>query len=354
MIDESLLSRLQRSKFFFIAYLSIPFIIFAVTQNKQSFYMYFIMSLLLCFLACILRIVREEDKKDYDLGILTAVKIINIATILYTPKYVWIINGIIINTLLINFIRRHSKVGFSEIWNNRVFFALYTTLYLVIFYKSVPTEPLLASYGILLSGLFVYSLYCAKKTNMFYRGLLYGAVSIVMVILIGRYSVEKLSMFYLYVEAVFVGLAYVCYLNWYNYFVYLHYLPFVKKKKAHLFFNTDTLLNIIGIVGLFVVTMNYPLTKATVINSCIVAIAIWILYSTAMGLLNLGETAQDIAEHDEDKEVTAYFKSLPETIRRKIQKEVEVISDRKERCKRCKAIYEKINSLPDFMKNLGE
>ena len=187
MIDESLLSRLQRSKFFFIAYLSIPFIIFAVTQNKQSFYMYFIMSLLLCFLACILRIVREEDKKDYDLGILTAVKIINIATILYTPKYVWIINGIIINTLLINFIRRHSKVGFSEIWNNRVFFALYTTLYLVIFYKSVPTEPLLASYGILLSGLFVYSLYCAKKTNMFYRGLLYGAVSIVMVILIGRY-----------------------------------------------------------------------------------------------------------------------------------------------------------------------
>ena len=315
--------------------------------------LYFIATLIFAFLICIFRIVNDEDKRDYDIGVLTIVKIANISLILYTPKIVWIISGLIIFSLFLMFCYRHSRIGFAELLKNKTFFVLYMSLYLLIFFRSVhQCGWLLGIYGVQLSFVFAYLLHCALRTNMFYRGILYGSISIITLILIGRYSCDKLSMFYLYVEAVFIGLCYVCYLNWYNYYIYLNYLPFVRKRKANLFFDKNILLNIIGFVALTVVLLDLPLTKLTIINSGLIALVIWSLYSAIIGFFNLGKTGKDISDYDNDEEILRYYQSLPENIKLKIQKEMEEIRERKQRCRACREIYDKLESMPRFMKSI--
>lgn len=349
MVSGRLSGYIQDSKSFFICYLSLPFLLFAMTNNKKVFYFYLIGTLLLTFLVCIFRIVREEGKKDYDIGILSAVKFANICTILYTPKPVWIISGLIIFTLFFSFCYRHSRIGFAEIKKHKFFFTLYTTLYLTLFFRSVQTDWLLGVYGIQLAVIFSYSVLCALKTNMFYRGILYGSASLITLVLIGRYSVENLSMFYIYIESVFIGLCYICYLNWYNRFLYLYYLPFVKKQASNRFFDKITLMNIVGIVALVVAILNLPLTKLIIINSCLAAVFIWIAYSAIIGFMNLGDNAKDISDHENDEEIIRYYESLPAYIRIKVINEIKEISERKERCKACQKIRERLDRMPKFM-----
>lgn len=348
-----LLNSMQRSKIFFIGYLSIPFALFAVTQYEPVFYAYFLASLLFLLILCIIRIAKDEDRKDYDLGILTIVKIANICTILYTPKEVWIVSGLIIFTFFMSFCHRHSRIGFNDISKKKFSFTLYLALFLILWFKTVDFSLLLGVYGIQLAFVFAYLLLCALRTNMFYRGILYGSVALITLVLIGRYSVQELSMFYLYVESVFIGLCYLCYLNWYNHFVYLHYLPFVRKQKSNRFFAVEPLFNMVAIVAACVVLLNYPLTKTVIINSCLTSVFVWILYSTVVGVFNLGENSKDIADYYNDEEIILYYESLPFNIKLKIKKEVETIWERRERSKKYQEICEALDSLPEFLKHIG-
>lgn len=345
--------RLQDSKIFFLSYLSLPFVLCELTNNNQIFYFYFIATLILVLLTCILRILRKDGNKDYDIAALTVIKIGNICTILYTPKPVWIISGLIIFSLFLSFAYRHSRIGAAEITKHKFYFFLYLALYLTIFFKSVPCGYLLGIYGVQLAFVFSYLLLCALKTKMFYRGILYGSASMITLVLIGRYSVETLSMFYLYVESVFIGLCYVCYLNWYKYGVYMHFLSFVKKRKKYRFFNLISLMHTIAIVALAIIVFDLPLTKAVIIDSCLAAALIWIAYSAVIGFLNLGENSKDIADYDDDDEIIQYYLSLPEQIKLNIKNEIVEFKARKQRCNECKQIYDKLNSMPKFMQHIN-
>lgn len=353
MYIDRLFKIIQDSKAFFIGYLGLPFVLFAVTHYKPIFYGYFLATLAFTFIICMWRIVSEEDKKDYDIGLLTIVKTANICTILYTPKVVWIISGLIIFTFFLTFCHRHSRIGLSEIIKDKFFFTLYTSLFLILWFKSVECDWLLAVYGVQLAFAFSYLLLSALRTNMFYRGILYGSAGMITLVLIGRYSVQQLSMFYLYVESIFIGLCYLCYLNWYNHFVYLHYLPFVRRQKSIHFFSRDSLINIIAIVAIGVALFDYPLTKAVVINSCLISVFTWILYSAAVGIFNLGESSKDIADYDDDEEIIRYYESLPDHIKANIQKEIDELRERKKRSKKHQEICESLDGLPKFMKHIG-
>ena len=354
MASEKIFSYIQNSKAFFIGYLILPFALVEVTKNTKIFYFYFIVTLLFMLAVCLYRIVNEEDKRDWDIVFLSVVKIANIATILYTPKFIWIVSGLIIFSLFLVFSYRHSRIGFSDIFKHKFFFSLYVALYLTLFFRSVhPDNLLLKIYGVQLAFCFAYLLLCALKTKLFYRGILFGAASIITLVLIGRYSVETLSMFYLYVESVFIGLGYVCYLNWYNHYVYLHYLPFVKKQAVHKFFDKMSLMNIIGIVALAVIVLNLPLTKVTIINSSFIAVFIWTCYSAVAGFLNLGENSKDIAEYEDDEEIINYYESLPNEVQLKIKNEIDEIRAREKRCKDCRKIFDQLNKRQKFIEHIN-
>ena len=159
-------------------------------------------------------------------------------------------------------------------------------------------------------------------------------------------------MFYLYVESVFIGLCYVCYINWYNHGVYMHYLSFVRKRKEKSFFDLISLMNTIAIVALAIIVSNLPLTKQVIIDGCLIAAFTWIAYSAVIGFFNLGENSRDISDYDDDDEIIQYYLSLPEKIKLNIKKEIDEFKARRQRCKECQKIYEKLNSMPELMQHI--
>lgn len=355
---EKILHRLQNKKIVFLSYLALPFLLFASIQDKKVFYYYFLVTLGLTVITSTFRsVTKYYNMRDFDIALLTVIKFVHISTIFYTPKIVWMINGMAIFLLFLSFSYRHSRIGLTEILKNKLFVIIYMALYLTLFYRSVPPGLFLAIYGIVLAVVFTYTLLCAVKSNHFYRGLLYGSVSVITLVLLARYSMEELSSFYLYVESIFIGLCFVCYLNWYCHTVYHGYFPFIKKEKVDKFFDKYALINIFGLAALAVIILKLPLNKLVIINCSLIVIVTWIFYSAYVAFLNLAVNFEEIANLDDFKErseIKSFFESLPEDVKNKLWAEMEIVRARKQRCDQCKVICNTIKHMPLFMKHIIE
>ena len=111
-------------------------------------------------------------------------------------------------------------------------------------------------------------------------------------------------------------------------------------------------MNTIAIVALAIIVSNLPLTKQVIIDGCLIAAFTWIAYSAVIGFFNLGENSRDISDYDDDDEIIQYYLSLPEKIKLNIKKEIDEFKARRQRCKECQKIYEKLNSMPELMQHI--
>jgi hypothetical protein len=298
------------------------------------------------------RIQKKCFSRDYDMAILTIIKIVHITTIFYTPKWVWMLNGTIIFSLLLSYSYRHSKIGLTELYKNKLFSIVYMAFFLALYFKNVQGGLLSGFYGVLLAVVFTYHLLCACKAQNFFRGIFYGAIALITLILTARYAIEQLNTFYLYFESVFIGLCFVCYLNWYSRRVYHDYLPFIKKSKASNFFDKNLLVSIFGIVALIVTICDFPLTKVVIINSVLAAVIAWIFYSAFIGFFNLVINLEDIEgieRYNISCELKQYFKILPKSLQAKIIRKIENNKMRKKRCVECEKAYKSVDHPPRFI-----
>ncbi len=345
------------SRIFCTFYLAIPFMLYLALSNTRVFHYYFIMSLFLITALSVYRILKENFSKDYDMMILVIVKIAHIATIFYTPKWYWMLNGTIIFFLLFSYTYRHSNIGLAEIYRNKLFSAIYMAFLLTLYFKNVQGGWFSKFYGVLLAAVFTYHLLCACKTQFFFRGIFYGDVALITLILVARYAIEQFNTFYLYFESIFIGLIFVCYLNWYSPKVYRDYLPFINKSNESNFFNKNLLANIFGVVALAVTICDFPLTKITIINSALVAAMIWFFYSIFIGLVNLViniEDIDDIEYIDNSWELRQFLKILPESLRTDIIRKIEIKKARKRRCIECMDACNSIDHPPRFIQSVSK
>lgn len=344
--------KMFESIYFFTFYLVIPFMLYLSTKNDCFFHYYFIMSLCLIVFVSVYRILKKSFSKDYDMMIIMIIKIVHIATIFHTPKWYWMLNGTIIFFLLFSYTYRHSKIGLAEIYKNKLFSIAYMAFYLTLYFKYVQGGLFSGFYGVLLATVFTYHLLCACKTQNFFRGIFYGDVALITLILAARYAIDQLDTFYLYFESVFIGLIFVCYLNWYSLKVYRDYLPFIRKSKAGMFFDKNSLVSIFGIVALVVTILDLPLKTVTIFNSLLVAVISWIFYSAFIGFFNLVlsiEDMDDIENYKNSWELKQFLKILPESLREVIIRKIENKEARNKRCAECAQAYNSIDKPPRFI-----